>query len=327
MLLLKLRYMFDLQIMENPEQPHEEEHGVNKESCIALIKEGISSPDLSMVSMVEVIVNGCLYDRNSPFYGLLSVSELSCIVVDASFNVSSGTHGVYFESIGEMVSGNLLFGRVIRRIAERKIYAKGNTSLEGSTDDDVLTLLREFAMSESLSSEDVLFSELIHRIKYTGDRLPSFYYDMIDFINGSVLSYEQRDYLLAEIYKQFEGMGYVDALVPVVFDILRLSLGPVDKVRLPSSTTNSVLISIEEIIRAHIDHMFIPGSYLNIFKAYINNIHEYIKHLTPSGLQEDEGINEALSDDKKKLINNFQSILDSLHRILSSISSANIITY
>lgn len=157
--------------------------------------------------------------------------------------------------------------------------------------------------------------------------MPSFYYDIIDFISSSVLPYEQRDCLLSVIYKQFEGMGYVDALVTVVFDILRLSLGPVGKVRLPSSTTNSVLISIEEIVRDHIEHMFIPVSYLNIFKAYINNIHEYIKHLTPSGLQEDESINDALSDDKKRLINNFQSILDSLHRILSSISSVNIITY
>lgn len=315
--------------MENLEQLHGTEHDISKESCTALITEGLSSSDLPKVSEAEVVVNGCLYDKSSKLYGLLSGSELSLILVDAVGHVSDGFHSVYFESMGEMVSRNHLFGMVMRRVAEHKMHSEEDID-EGSTDDAVLTVLREFSTSESLPKEDILFSELINKIKYKGDRLPSFYYDMINFISGSVLSYEQRDQLLSEIYRQFEDMGCVDVLVPVIFDILELSLGPVNNVRLPSSTTKSGLISVEVIVSDHVKGIHIPGNSLNIFKSYINSIREYIKKVAPEVLQQDGSIDPFISDiseDDKKTVLNLKDIIDHLQGILSRISSANIITY
>ncbi len=168
------------------------------------------------------------------------------------------------------------------------------------------------------------FRGLLKRVNFSlnhGRELPQEYTQLIDLAGFPTLSDSQRNDILWHFQEQFQ---YVSAdathlLVPVILDMYRIALGPIDAVHAPTRETDHGLSAIVSLVGKHGHELFKAASpeQLQTLTRYTEAIKEQVRQLAAGALLTDgqlvENIDmEGLNDWQKDTLRIYRHVLEEL---------------
>ena len=285
---------------------------VGRVQCIVsqLLTEGLAAPDQEISTKVSSVINNSIsqYEegvtsKDDPL--ILGRGGIASLLIKAVDFVTEGSDLEIFESFGARIFKDDTIGREVRELAEMQMKVPKYSPLPiedlSSEQKDLIKSLRNakdrfpldyvgslnrIAGERKLTNDEKeLFKSMLGQIRKCPPRIkriPNRYYELMDLAKSKNLAEDEIKAVVHNMVSFFDDLeeDCVSFLLPVVFELCEIALGPRTKVKLPTNLSCYILDETCRLIYMNQNHRgisrFTSSDDLAILDLYPKELAKYV---------------------------------------------------